>query len=247
MILKVDNLYKKYGENSILKGVSLTVNKGDVITIIGKSGSGKTTLLRCLNLLVEPDDGKIYFLDQEITNKDTKIDQVRQQMGMVFQSFNLFNNLNVLDNCTLALTTVLKMPKEEAKEKALYYLNKVGMIDYIEKSPQTLSGGQQQRVAIARALCIEPKVILFDEPTSALDPILIDEVLNIIKTLAREGMTMIIVTHEMKFAHDISNKIIFMDDGVIVEEGNPEHIFYSPINNKTKDFIEIIKSHSFLK
>ncbi len=245
MILKVENLHKNYGDNHILKGVNLTVNKGDVISIIGKSGSGKTTLLRCLNLLVEPDDGKIFFLDNEITNPSARIDEIRQQMGMVFQSFNLFNNLNVLDNCTLALKTVLKMPKEKAEEKAIYYLNKVGMVDYINKSPHTLSGGQQQRVAIARALCMEPKVMLFDEPTSALDPLLIDEVLSVIKSLALEGMTMIIVTHEMKFAYDISSKIIFMDDGIIAEQGNPKDIFYSPKYEKTQDFINIIKSLSF--
>lgn len=245
MILKVENLYKNYGDNPILKGVNLTVNKGDVISIIGKSGSGKTTLLRCLNLLVEPDDGQIFFLDEEITSKTAKIDNIRQQMGMVFQSFNLFNNLNVLDNCTLALKEVLKMSVEEAEAKAVFYLNKVGMGDFIKKSPHTLSGGQQQRVAIARALCMEPKVMLFDEPTSALDPLLIDEVLNVIKSLAAEGMTMIIVTHEMKFSYDVSNKIIFMDDGVIAEEGNPKDIFNNPKNKKTQDFINIIKSHSF--
>ncbi|HHT39060.1 MAG: amino acid ABC transporter ATP-binding protein [Acholeplasmatales bacterium] len=246
MLLNTKNIYKSYNGVPILKGINLTVNEGDVISIIGKSGSGKTTLLRCLNLLVEPDNGQIFFLDEEITHKKANINKIRENMGMVFQSFNLFNNLNVLENCTLALQTVLKLPKEKAIERALYYLEKVGMKEFKNNNPNNLSGGQQQRVAIARALCMEPKLMLFDEPTSALDPLLIDEVLSVIKGLANEGMTMIIVTHEMKFAYDISTKIIFMHEGIIAESGTPQDIFFSPIKKETQDFVKLIKSQSFI-
>lgn len=236
-LLSVQNVSKSYDDTPILKNVSLDINKGEVITIIGQSGSGKTTLLRCLNLLAEPDSGHIYFLYDDLTDSTTDINKMRQQMGMVFQSFNLFSNLSVIENCMLALTEVLKMDKKQAEERAVKYLTKVGMQNFIHKSPQTLSGGQQQRVAIARALCMEPQLMLFDEPTSALDPLLVDEVLNVIKDLAKEGMTMVIVTHEMSFAYEISNRIILMDEGEIVEEGSPEQIFKTSTNPKTRNFI----------
>jgi len=236
-LLSVQNVSKSYDDTPILKNVSLNINKGEVITIIGQSGSGKTTLLRCLNLLAEPDSGHIYFLYDDLTDSTTDINKMRQQMGMVFQSFNLFSNLSVIENCMLALTEVLKMDKKQAEERAVKYLTKVGMQNFIHKSPQTLSGGQQQRVAIARALCMEPQLMLFDEPTSALDPLLVDEVLNVIKDLAKEGMTMVIVTHEMSFAYEISNRIILMDEGEIVEEGSPEQIFKTSTNPKTRNFI----------
>lgn len=236
-LLSVQNVSKSYDDTPILKNVSLDINKGEVITIIGQSGSGKTTLLRCLNLLAEPDSGHIYFLNDDLTDPTTDINKMRQQMGMVFQSFNLFSNLSVIENCMLALTEVLKMDKKQAEERAVKYLTKVGMQNFIHKSPQTLSGGQQQRVAIARALCMEPQLMLFDEPTSALDPLLVDEVLNVIKDLAKEGMTMVIVTHEMSFAYEISNRIILMDEGEIVEEGSPEQIFKTSTNPKTRNFI----------
>ena len=236
-LLSVQNVSKSYDDTPILKNVSLDINKGEVITIIGQSGSGKTTLLRCLNLLAEPDSGHIYFLYDDLTDSTTDINKMRQQMGMVFQSFNLFSNLSVIENCMLALTEVLKLDKKQAEERAVKYLTKVGMQNFIHKSPQTLSGGQQQRVAIARALCMEPQLMLFDEPTSALDPLLVDEVLNVIKDLAKEGMTMVIVTHEMSFAYEISNRIILMDEGEIVEEGSPEQIFKTSVNTKTRNFI----------
>jgi putative lysine transport system ATP-binding protein len=236
-LLSVQNVSKSYDDTPILKNVSLDINKGEVITIIGQSGSGKTTLLRCLNLLAEPDSGHIYFLYDDLTDSTTDINKMRQQMGMVFQSFNLFSNLSVIENCMLALTEVLKMDKKQAEERAVKYLTKVGMQNFIHKSPHTLSGGQQQRVAIARALCMEPQLMLFDEPTSALDPLLVDEVLNVIKDLAKEGMTMVIVTHEMSFAYEISNRIILMDEGEIVEEGSPEQIFKTSQNPKTRNFI----------
>ncbi|MDD2575628.1 MAG: amino acid ABC transporter ATP-binding protein [Acholeplasmataceae bacterium] len=237
-LLSIKNIYKSYDNTPILKNVSLNINKGEVITIIGQSGSGKTTLLRCLNLLAEPDSGHIYFLNDDLTDPNTNINEMRQQMGMVFQSFNLFSNLNVIENCMLALTEVLKLDKKQAEERAVKYLTKVGMQNFIHKSPHTLSGGQQQRVAIARALCMEPQLMLFDEPTSALDPLLVDEVLNVIKDLAIEGMTMVIVTHEMSFAYEISNRIIFMDEGEIVEEGSPDQIFKVSTNPKTRKFID---------
>jgi len=237
-LLSVRNINKAYDKTPILKNVSLDIYKGEVITIIGQSGSGKTTLLRCLNLLAEPDDGHIYFLNNDITNPHTDINKMRMQMGMVFQSFNLFSNLSVIENCMLALTEVLKMDKQQAEERAVKYLTKVGMQNFIHKSPQTLSGGQQQRVAIARALCMEPQLMLFDEPTSALDPLLVDEVLGVIKDLAKEGMTMVIVTHEMSFAYEISNRIIFMDEGEIVEEGSPSQLFKNSTNPKTRKFID---------
>lgn len=242
-MINIKNLYKSYGDTAILKDVSLDIYDGEVITIIGKSGSGKTTLLRCLNLLVEPERGSIYFDGVLITSPSININDVRTKMGMVFQSFNLFQNLNVIDNCTLALTEVLKMSKLEAKEKALLYLDKVGMKEFAYQSVSTLSGGQQQRVAIARALLMEPKVMLFDEPTSALDPLLVDEVLSIIKQLKGE-MTLVIVTHEMRFAYEISDRIVFMSDGRITEINTPKALFNNPKQKETQDFIQMIKSQT---
>ncbi|NMA05646.1 MAG: amino acid ABC transporter ATP-binding protein [Acholeplasmataceae bacterium] len=242
-MIKVRNLFKSYGNVQILKDVSLDIYDGEVVSIIGKSGSGKTTLLRCLNLLVEPETGFILFDGVEITSPKININDIRAKMGMVFQSFNLFNNLNVIDNCTLALKNVLKMDNQKANEKALLYLDKVGMKDFAYKNVNTLSGGQQQRVAIARALLMEPKVMLFDEPTSALDPLLVDEVLSIIKGLKGE-MTLVIVTHEMRFAYEISDRIIFMDNGFIKEINTPKELFTNPKEPETKEFIEIIKSQA---
>ncbi len=242
-MIKVRNLYKSYGDVQILKDVSLDIYDGEVVSIIGKSGSGKTTLLRCLNLLIEPEEGSIIFDGVTITSPSININNVRTKMGMVFQSFNLFNNLNVIDNCTLALKNVLKMNAQEANEKALLYLDKVGMKDFAYKSISTLSGGQQQRVAIARALLMEPKVMLFDEPTSALDPLLVDEVLSIIKSLKGQ-MTLVIVTHEMRFAYEISDRIVFMDDGYIKEINNPKELFKNPQELETKEFVNIIKSQA---
>lgn len=242
-MIKVRNLYKSYGNTAILKDVSLDILDGEVVSIIGKSGSGKTTLLRCLNLLIEPEAGEIIFDGVEITSPSIDINSVRAKMGMVFQSFNLFNNLNVIDNCTLALKNVLKMDEKAANEKALLYLDKVGMKDYAYKSVSTLSGGQQQRVAIARALLMEPKVMLFDEPTSALDPLLVGEVLSIIRSLKGE-MTLVIVTHEMRFAYEISDRIVFMDNGVIKEINTPKELFKHPKELETKEFVNIIKSQA---
>ncbi len=244
-MIKIKNLYKSYGDTPILKDVSLDIYDGEVVTIIGKSGSGKTTLLRCLNLLVEPERGSILFDGVNITSPTININDIRTRIGMVFQSFNLFSNLNVIDNCTLALTEVLHMDKEVATKKALNYLDKVGMKDFAYKSVLTLSGGQQQRVAIARALLMEPKVMLFDEPTSALDPLLVDEVLSIIKELKGQ-MTLVIVTHEMRFAYEISDRIVFMDDGVIREINDPESLFKNPKEPQTKAFVDIIKSQSLV-
>ena len=236
-ILEVRNIHKRFDHQFVLNGVNLDVSEGEVITIIGSSGSGKTTLLRCLNLLNEPDDGNIYFLGNDLMNPKTNLEELRMQMGMVFQSFNLFNNMNVLDNCTLGPIKLLKQSKTEAEENAMAYLNKVGMQDFAKQSSRTLSGGQKQRVAIARALCMNPKIMLFDEPTSALDPEMIGEVLSVIKKLVNEGMTMVIVTHEMEFAKEVSDRIVFMDQGVIAEIGTPEQILNSPKEERTKSFL----------
>jgi putative lysine transport system ATP-binding protein len=237
-LLEVRNLRKKFGQQNVLNGVDFTVSEGEVISIIGQSGSGKTTLLRCLNLLVEPDEGQIFFENQDLTHKNTHIDNLRMQMGMVFQSFNLFNNKNVIENCTLAPIKKLKMTKTDATIRARYFLEKVGMEDYLYQSVNRLSGGQKQRVAIARALTMNPKIMLFDEPTSALDPETVGEVLSVMKTLALEGMTMVIVTHEMHFAYEVSNKVIFMDQGIIREEGTPNEIFKNPKKERTQAFLK---------
>lgn len=237
-ILEVKNLSKHFGSHHVLKDINLNINEGDVVTIIGSSGSGKTTLLRCLNLLNEADSGQIIFNESDLMDPSTNLDQLRMKIGMVFQSFNLFNNKNVIDNCTLAPIKLLKMTKEDANELALKLLDKVGMKSFAYKKIDTLSGGQKQRVAIARALCMNPQIMLFDEPTSALDPELTGEVLQVMKDLVNEGMTMIIVTHEMQFAKEVSSRIIFMDQGLIVEEGTPTEIFDNPKMERTKNFVK---------
>lgn len=236
-ILKIEHLVKTFGTNEVLKDIDFSVSKGEVISIIGSSGSGKSTLLRCINMLEEATGGKILYHGKNVLDKQIDEDQYRTKVGMVFQSFNLFNNYNVLDNCTIGQTHVLKRGKEEAKAKAVDYLNKVGMGQYINAKPRQLSGGQKQRVAIARALAMDPEVLLFDEPTSALDPEMVGEVLDVMKDLAKSGMTMLVVTHEMAFARDISTRVIFMSDGKIEEDGTPQQIFQSPKSERTKDFL----------
>ena len=236
-MIKVENLTKSFGELEVLKGINQEIKDGEVVVVIGPSGSGKSTFLRCLNLLESPTSGKIFVDNEEITSKKIDINKVREDMGMVFQSFNLFNNLNILDNITLAPTLVKKMEKAKAEEKARELLARVGLPDKAEAFPKSLSGGQKQRIAIARALAMNPKVMLFDEPTSALDPEMVGEVLDIMKYLAREGMTMVVVTHEMGFAREVGDRIIFMDGGYVVEEGSPEEIFGNPQNDRTKDFL----------
>lgn len=236
-MIKVENLTKSFGELEVLKGIDQEIKDGEVVVVIGPSGSGKSTFLRCLNLLETPTSGKIFVDDEEITSKEVDINKVREEMGMVFQSFNLFNNLNILDNITLAPTLVKKMEKSKAEEKARELLTRVGLPDKAESFPKSLSGGQKQRIAIARALAMNPKVMLFDEPTSALDPEMVGEVLDIMKDLAKEGMTMVVVTHEMGFAREVGDRILFMDGGYIVEEGSPEEIFGNPQNDRTKDFL----------
>lgn len=236
-MIKVENLTKSFGELEVLKGINQEIKDGEVVVVIGPSGSGKSTFLRCLNLLESPTSGKIFVDNEEITSNKIDINKVREDMGMVFQSFNLFNNLNILDNITLAPTLVKKMEKTKAEEKARELLARVGLPDKAEAFPKSLSGGQKQRIAIARALAMNPKVMLFDEPTSALDPEMVGEVLDIMKDLAREGMTMVVVTHEMGFAREVGDRIIFMDGGYVVEEGSPEEIFGNPQNDRTKDFL----------
>lgn len=236
-MIKVENLTKSFGDLEVLKGINQEIKDGEVVVVIGPSGSGKSTFLRCLNLLETPTSGKIFVDNDEITSKKIDINKVREEMGMVFQSFNLFNNLNILDNITLAPTLVKKMEKSKAEEKARELLARVGLPDKAEAFPKSLSGGQKQRIAIARALAMNPKVMLFDEPTSALDPEMVGEVLDIMKDLAREGMTMVVVTHEMGFAREVGDRILFMDGGYIVEEGSPEEIFGNPQNDRTKDFL----------
>lgn len=236
-MIKVENLTKSFGELEVLKGINQEIKDGEVVVVIGPSGSGKSTFLRCLNLLETPTSGQIFVDDEEITSKEVDINKVREEMGMVFQSFNLFNNLNILDNITLAPTLVKKMEKSKAEEKARELLARVGLPDKAESFPKSLSGGQKQRIAIARALAMNPKVMLFDEPTSALDPEMVGEVLDIMKDLAKEGMTMVVVTHEMGFAREVGDRILFMDGGYIVEEGSPEEIFGNPQNDRTKDFL----------
>lgn len=235
-LIEVKNVRKSFENQLVLSDISFEVNKGDVVCLIGPSGSGKSTMLRCLNLLETIDEGNIVVLGDDI-NKISNINDYRKRVGMVFQQFNLFNNLNVLDNCTLAQIRVLKKSKEEAAAEAMKQLNKVGLADFAKAYPATLSGGQKQRVAIARALCMNPGIMLFDEPTSALDPEMVGEVLEVIKELAAEDMTMVIVTHEMGFAKDVADKVIFMDGGVVLEEGDPKKIFNNPSNDRTKQFL----------
>ncbi|BAO05733.1 MULTISPECIES: amino acid ABC transporter ATP-binding protein [Enterococcus] len=239
-IIEINHLSKKFGDNEVLKDISMTVNKGEVVTIIGSSGSGKSTFLRCINLLEKPSGGEIIYNNENVLAPKYNLPKYRTNVGMVFQSFNLFNNMNVLENCISGQTTVLKREKEHARKVAIENLEKVGMRQYIEARPSQLSGGQKQRVAIARALSMNPDVMLFDEPTSALDPEMVGEVLNTIKDLAHTGLTMIIVTHEMEFAKEVSDRVIFMDKGVIAEEGSPEDIFVHPKETRTKEFLSRI-------
>lgn len=236
-ILKIRHLSKAFGKNVVLRDIDFTVNKGDVISIIGASGSGKSTLLRCINLLETPTSGRIVYREKDVASGKINAPEYRSHVGMVFQSFNLFNNMTVLENCIVGQTRVLKKSKEEAREAAMYYLQKVGMAPYINAKPRQLSGGQKQRVAIARALAMEPEILLFDEPTSALDPEMVGEVLNVMQTLAQEGMTMLVVTHEMAFARDVSNRVVYMKEGVICEEGSPQQIFENPQRQETQEFL----------
>ena len=236
-ILEIRHLSKTFGTNLVLKDIDFTVNTGDVTCIIGASGSGKSTLLRCLNLLETPTTGEIVYHGNNIAGAKVNAAKYRSKVGMVFESFNLFNNMTVLQNCVVGQTRVLKKEKEEAKKNALYYLEKVGMAPYINAKPKQLSGGQKQRVAIASALAMEPELLQLDEPTSALDPQMVGEVLEVMRKLASEGLTMIIVTHEMAFARDVSNHVVFMAGGVIVEEGAPDQIFGAPREHQTREFL----------
>lgn len=242
-ILQVKHLSKTFGKHEVLRDIDFSVNSGDVTSIIGASGSGKSTLLRCINLLETPSSGEILYHGANIDKIKGGASAYRSHVGMVFQSFNLFNNMTVLKNCMIGQTKVLGKSRAEAKETAMKYLEKVGMAPYINAKPSQLSGGQKQRVAIARALAMNPEVLLFDEPTSALDPQMVGEVLNVMRTLAAEGLTMIVVTHEMAFARDVSSHVVFMADGVICEEGTPADIFENPTNAKTRDFLTRFFEH----
>lgn len=237
LILQVNHLSKSFGTHEVLKDIDFTVKKGDVTSIIGASGSGKSTLLRCINLLETPSSGEILYHGENVAGRGVNAPKYRSHVGMVFQSFNLFNNMTVLENCMVGQIKVLKRSKEEAKNNALVYLDKVGMTPYINAKPRQISGGQKQRVAIARALAMSPEMLLFDEPTSALDPEMVGEVLAVMQQLAREGMTMLVVTHEMAFARDVSNHVVYMANGVICEQGSPEAIFGDPQKQETKDFL----------
>ncbi|MGM9520778.1 MAG: amino acid ABC transporter ATP-binding protein [Phascolarctobacterium sp.] len=237
LIVSVCDLQKAFGEREILKGISFDIHRGDVICIIGPSGSGKSTLIRCVNFLEHPTGGHIEYRGQDVMQAFKKLPLYRTKVGMVFQSFNLFNNMTVLENCMVGQVKVLGKNKDEAKATALKYLKHVGMDSYVNAKPHQLSGGQKQRVAIARALALEPEVLLMDEPTSALDPEMVGEVLRVIRDLAKEGLTMVIVTHEMAFARDVSNRVIFIDQGVIAEEGEPGQLFGNPKNQRTRDFL----------
>ncbi len=237
VILEVKHLSKSFGSHSVLKDIDFNVSPGDVTSIIGASGSGKSTLLRCINLLETPTSGEIRYHGSVITGPGVDAAKYRSHVGMVFQSFNLFNNMTVLENCMVGQVKVLKKTKAEAREKALYYLDRVGMTPYINARPRQISGGQKQRVAIARALAMDPEILLFDEPTSALDPEMVGEVLSVMQKLAEEGMTMLVVTHEMAFARDVSKRVVYMNDGVICEEGTPGEIFGDPKKQETRDFL----------
>ena len=237
LIVSVCDLQKAFGEREILKGISFDIHRGDVICIIGPSGSGKSTLIRCVNFLEHPTGGHIEYRGKDVMQAFKKLPLYRTKVGMVFQSFNLFNNMTVLENCMVGQVKVLGKNKEEAKATALKYLKHVGMDSYVNAKPHQLSGGQKQRVAIARALALEPEVLLMDEPTSALDPEMVGEVLRVVRNLAKEGFTMVIVTHEMAFARDVSNHVIFIDQGVIAEEGAPSQLFANPKNQRTRDFL----------
>ena len=236
-MINVENLSKNFGNLKVLKNISTTINKGEIISIIGPSGSGKSTFLRCINKLEEPTEGHIYIDGMDLMDKNTDINKIRERVGMVFQHFNLFPNMTVLENLTLSPTMVKKESKEEAEKYAFYLLEKVGLSDKANSYPTQLSGGQKQRIAIARALAMKPEVILFDEPTSALDPEMIKEVLDVMRDLAKEGMTMLIVTHEMGFAKNVGNRILFMDNGEIIEDCSPKDFFENPTNERIKDFL----------
>ena len=236
-MIKTENLTKSFGDKEVLKGITEEIQAGEVVVIIGPSGSGKSTFLRCLNLLEEPSSGEVIFEEQVINKKETNIDAIRTKMGMVFQSFNLFPHLTVLENITIGPTQIKKVPKEQAEAIAMKLLARMGMTEKANVYPKSLSGGQQQRIAIARALAMEPKMMLFDEPTSALDPEMVGEVLQVMRDLALEGMTMVVVTHEMGFAKEVGDRILFMDGGYIVEQGTPEQVFDNPQNERTKDFL----------
>jgi len=236
-VIKTEKLTKSYGDKQVLKGIDEQIHSGEVVVIIGPSGSGKSTFLRCMNLLEEPTSGKVIFEGQEINKKGVNIDSIRTKMGMVFQSFNLFPHLTVLDNIMIGPQHVKKIPKDKAEATARKLLARMGMSEKADVYPQSLSGGQKQRIAIARALAMEPDMMLFDEPTSALDPEMVGEVLQVMKDLAMEGMTMVVVTHEMGFAKEVGDRILFMDDGQVVEQGTPDEIFNHPKNERTKDFL----------
>ena len=237
VLFEIKDLQKKFGSLTVFDGLNETIYKGDVVVIIGPSGGGKSTFIRCLNLLEQPTAGKIYFEGEDITAKGFDVNKHRQKVGMVFQQFNLFNNLTVLENITISLTKVKKQSEEESKEKAIKLLKRVGLEDKANAYPSQLSGGQKQRIAIVRALAMEPDVLLFDEPTSALDPEMVGEVLQVISDLARDGITMVVVTHEMGFARKVGTRVLFMDGGQIAEQGTPEEIFEYPQNARTKEFL----------
>ena len=236
-MIKVENLQKNFRDVQVLKGITTEIRKGDVLCVIGPSGSGKSTFLRCLNLLETPSGGSILFDGTDLTDKKTNLNLHRQKMGMVFQQFNLFPHMTILQNMTCAPVMLKKMTQEQAEKKAMELLDRVGLADRADAYPGQLSGGQKQRVAIVRALCMEPEVMLFDEPTSALDPEMVGEVLDVMKTLARQGMTMVVVTHEMGFAREVSNRVMFLDNGVIEEEGSPEEIFNNPQSERLQSFL----------
>ena len=236
-ILEIRHLGKSFGTHEVLRDIDFTVKKGDVISIIGASGSGKSTLVRCINLLETPSSGQILYHGTDVAGRGVNAPEYRSHVGMVFQSFNLFNNMSVLKNCMVGQMKVLKRSKEEARQQALKYLEKVGMAPYINAKPRQISGGQKQRVAIARALAMDPEVLLFDEPTSALDPEMVGEVLSVMQTLAQDGMTMLVVTHEMAFARDVSSQVVFMHQGVICEQGTPAQVFGDPQQQETRDFL----------
>ena len=243
VILQVNHLSKSFGSHEVLRDIDFTVNKGDVTSIIGASGSGKSTLLRCINLLEMPSSGEILYHGKNVAGRGVNAPEYRSHVGMVFQSFNLFNNMTVLENCMVGQVKVLKKTKEEARLHAMRYLEKVGMAPYVNAKPRQISGGQKQRVAIARALAMDPEVLLFDEPTSALDPEMVGEVLNVMRGLAREGMTMLVVTHEMAFARDVSSHVVYMNGGVICEEGAPSEVFGNPRKQETRDFLSRFRSN----
>ncbi len=237
MMIEVKNLKKSFGANQVLRGIDVDIHKGEVVVVIGSSGSGKSTFLRCLNLLEIPNEGSIVVEGETITDKKADVNKIRQKMGMVFQQFNLFSNMNIMRNMCVAPVTVKKVEKEKARDRALELLKRVGLAEKAESYPQQLSGGQKQRVAIARALAMDPDIMLFDEPTSALDPEMVGEVLAVMKELAASGMTMVVVTHEMGFAREVGDRVLFIDEGKIIEENKPQQLFENPQNQRTKDFL----------